>query len=120
MLLQDSSFQDVKDKELLQVTVRHNVRAGHVTLPVDFDGFNDVFTKHHYRQCGEYPVVCSRFEDLLWPADRPLPYPAWGSIQTRLRIVNINQFEELILALTDCVQDQLKTHNYNTVGNFLT
>lgn len=110
------------------MTLRHAAKGhaakGHVTLPVSccriYDGISDVLTKHRPVPYGEYGSEFSRLEDILWPPDRPLPYPVWGAIKTRLHIGSVNQFDELMQALTDCVQDQLKTHSYNTVGNFLT
>ncbi|XP_032780114.2 uncharacterized protein LOC116918502, partial [Daphnia magna] len=110
-----------EEKELFQVTVRH-LAKGHVTFPVSHHGilneFNEILAKHdHY---GEYGNALCTLGDILWPPDRPLPYPAWGAIKTRLHVASLERFHELILALTTCVEDQLKTHCYNTVGNFLT
>ncbi len=120
---QASSLGNGEEKELLQVTVRHATK-GHVTLPVSycrfFAGFNEVTTKHRYFQYGEYDSELCRLEDILWPPERPLPFPIWGAIKTRLHIASANHFDGLILALTSCVRSQLKTHSYNTVGNFLT
>lgn len=105
------------------MTVRHATK-GHVTLPFSGyqirDGFNEILNKNRHQQSGEYGSELSRLEDILWPPDRPLPYPAWGAIKTRLRIVSLQQYANLIVALTELVQNQLKIHCYNTVGNFLT
>jgi len=62
----------------------------------------------------------SHLDDILWPPDRPLPYPAWGAVPTRLSIGTIDRFSSLVDALTHRVQSQLETHCYNTIGNFLT
>ncbi|XP_057374667.1 uncharacterized protein LOC130695543 [Daphnia carinata] len=43
-----------------------------------------------------------------------------GAIKMRLHVASLERFHEFILALTTCVEDQLKSHCYNTVGNFLT
>jgi hypothetical protein len=105
------------------VTVRHATK-GHVTLPFNGCqiryGFKEILNKNRHHQYGEYGSELSRLEDILWPPDRPLPYPAWGAVKTRLHIASLKQFNELIKALTILVQNQLKSHCYNTVGNFLT
>ncbi|XP_057365964.1 uncharacterized protein LOC130686813 [Daphnia carinata] len=109
------------EKELFQVTVCH-LAKGHETFPVIHHGnlniFNDILAKHnHY---GEYGNALCTLGDILWPPDRPLPYPAWGAIEMRLHVASLERFHELILALTTCMEDQLKSHCYNAVGNFLT
>lgn len=59
-------------------------------------------------------------EQLLWPPDRPLPYPTWGGVARRLFIDSMERFETLVERLTECVRRQLTDHCYNTIGNFLT
>jgi hypothetical protein len=84
-------------------------------------------TVGHANRC-QQPSYCSKLldgglnslDDLLWPLDRPLPYPTWGVVRSQLPLESIQQFESLIADLTDCIQRQLETHCYNTVGNFLT
>lgn len=86
------------------------------TARVACDKFNDSSLKLP----GRFVRDLSHLNDILWPLDRPLPYPAWGSIPGRLFIGSINHFHQLADALTNCVQHQLETHCYNTIGNFLT
>ena len=113
-------FGNVSDRELFQVTVRHASVKGHVTLPISccriFDGFNDGFNKYK-SSSAQY---ANEIYDILWPTDRPLPYPAWGAIQSRLFIANQSRFDGLLMALTERTRKQMKIHSYNTIGNFLT
>lgn len=80
------------------------------------DRFDESPSKQSYR----FVRDLSHLDDILWPPDRPLPYPAWGSVPSRLSISSIDEFHHLADALTNCVQRQLETHCYNTIGNFLT
>lgn len=116
-------FENVSGRELFQVTVRHASVKSHVTLPISccriFDGLNDGCSKYQ-PPCARYGNEISRLDDILWPLDRPLPYPAWGAVQSRLVIENQDRFNDFILALTDRARNQMRTHSYNTIGNFLT
>lgn len=110
------------NRELFQVTVRHSTK-GHVTLHL-LDALSQYPPLHHHLHSyhnrhhnGSCPLL---LEDILWPPDRPLPYPAWGAVQSRLFIPNVEQFQGLLKAVTACVQAQLEEHSYNTIGNFLT
>lgn len=112
-------FGHVSGRELFQVTVRHASVKSHVTLPIScriFDGFNEGCAK----SCPRYDNEISHLDDILWPLDRPLPYPAWGAVQSRLLIETQDRFNDLITALTDRARNQMKAHSYNTIGNFLT
>jgi hypothetical protein len=103
-------------RELFQVTVRHHASQEHVTLPISCLTLEDSSAKQSYR----FGRDLSHLHDILWPLDRPLPYPAWGAVPSRLSIDNMKQFEALVNDLTLRVQKQLETHCYNTIGNFLT
>ena len=116
----DRSGHDTR--ELFEVTVRHSTK-GHVTLRL-LDALSQYPPLHHHLHSyhNRHHNGSSRLllEDILWPPDRPLPYPAWGAVQARLFIPNMEQFQGLLEAVTARVQAQLEEHSYNTIGNFLT
>lgn len=102
----------------LDTVYRHNGNSEHLfrLTACIADGFDSPSLKQSYRFLRDL----SHLDDILWPPDRPLPYPAWGDVTPRLFINSIDQFHQLADALTNCVQRQLETHCYNTIGNFLT
>lgn len=55
-----------------------------------------------------------------WPADRPLPYPAWDTVEPQVVLFkDILDYEEFAGCIELISQQTVAAHKYNTVENYI-